>query len=104
MMILNKKRKIENKNIDQIMYFIRRVHDMADFYQNADLTPKDFISSHPDLLDIVVMNNKYRDEKLNINNLTWAAACSFVIFNSNEYIDIINKFDSPLWKNKSTKH
>lgn len=37
-------------------------------------------------------------------NISWAAACSFVIFNSNEYIDIINKFDRSLWKNKSTKH
>ena len=104
MMILNKKRKIENKNIDQIMYFIRRVHDMADFYQNADLTPKDFISSHPDLLDIVVMNNKYRDEKLNINNLTWAAACSFVIFNSNEYINLIKNIDLSEYKRKIIKH
>jgi hypothetical protein len=103
-MILNKKRKIENKNIDQIMYFIRRVHDMADFYQNADLTPKDFISSHPDLLDIVVMNNKYRDEKLNINNLTWAAACSFVIFNSNEYINLIKNIDLSEYKRKIIKH
>lgn len=104
MMILNKKRKIEDKKIDQMIYFIRRVHDMADFYQNASLTPKDFISSHPDLLDIVVMNNKYRDEKLNINNLTWAAACSFVIFNSNEYIDIINKFDRSPYNKELTEH
>ena len=103
MMILNKKRKTENKNIDHMMYFIRRVHDMADFYQTAGMTPGDLISSHPDFFNILKRYYRSHKDDLDINSLTWAAACSFIIFNSDEYMDIMTKISRLTWNNELTR-
>ena len=104
-MILNKNRNsIENTDLEQMIYFIKRVHDMADFYQTTGMKPVDLISSHPDFFDILERYYKCNSNDIDMNGFTWAAACSFIIFNSLEYIDIIKKYNRLNWSKEHTKH
>ena len=79
-----------NKDYREILLFINSIHDAADFYQKAGLTPADLIESYPELDSLLKGFDDEYVEKL-LKNLTWGSACSFICNHNDAYISIFKR-------------